>query len=107
MKIKLPVIILLLSLTACSEDEYRTVVEVRPFCDTQSKEERAEFILQCLKNANPKSDEEPEIWVHLCPEMAEELFCDVKSVKIRQVKPANSYWRDTNIIEIQPPTEDK
>ena len=70
--------ILILPLTGCGgvkkPFEYTTRAS-EPVCDDESIPLRAEFTLQCIANANPKSDEEPEDWIHQCEDMATELYC--------------------------------
>ena len=41
--------------------------------------EQAKFVLTCIKNANPKSDEEPEDWIYECKNMSLDMFCTKKS----------------------------
>ena len=41
------------------------------------KKEQAVFVLECIKNANPKSDEEPEDWIGDCKTMSNDLFCEI------------------------------
>ena len=94
MKIKLLTILPLLALTACGEDEYSTYMRQDLVCDASSVSQRSDFILSCIKNANPKSDEEPEDWIKDCQDMAEETYCELKTVKVTMYKPAGSFWRD-------------
>jgi hypothetical protein len=44
-------------------------------CDKQSTIERANFILKCIKNANPKSDEAPEHWLTICEDISKRTYC--------------------------------
>jgi hypothetical protein len=44
-------------------------------CKDESIEHRASFTLECIKNANPSSDEEPEDWIRECEYMALNLYC--------------------------------
>lgn len=44
-------------------------------CDNSTTEKRAQFTLECIENANPKSDEEPEDWIMICKTMAEATYC--------------------------------
>lgn len=67
-------------LAGCSDrNETRTVEITDLHCSADSAEKRAEFTLQCIANANPKSDEEPEDWITKCQYMAEKNFCPVKT----------------------------
>jgi hypothetical protein len=65
-------------LTACGGDgkpfEYTKRIS-EPVCTDETIAQRAEFTLQCITNANPKSDEEPEDWLHKCEDMAVSLYC--------------------------------
>lgn len=90
------IILLSLSLIACST-EYRTVQEIRIICNDSTVEKRASFTLQCINNANPKSDEEPEDWIKQCQTMAEGIYCDKTPVVVEEMKPAGSYWRDIKV----------
>ncbi len=67
-----------------NSDETRIVYKHEISCDTSTKYERALFILSCIENANPMSDEEPEDWIKHCKWMAEETLCAVKKMKITQ-----------------------
>ena len=72
------VLLMLLLVASCGESEFgktRESVEVENFCTPETSKERSEFILQCIKNANPKSDEEPEDWLYQCQNMAEDTLC--------------------------------
>jgi len=60
----------LLLFVGCSDRYY---VHDAVTCDKPSKElaaKREKFILTCIKNGNPKSDEEPEDWIGKCENMA-------------------------------------
>ena len=37
--------------------------------------EKRDWILDCIKNANPQSDEKPEGWIGMCSNMAKDQFC--------------------------------
>ena len=45
--------------------------------DSSTIDMRAKFILTCLKNANPKSDEEPEDWMKICGELAKKTYGNI------------------------------
>lgn len=62
-------------LTACEDTEKFLKGDIAYECGDDSRELRAEFILGCLENANPRSDEEPEDWVLLCEQMANRAYC--------------------------------
>lgn len=42
-------------------------------CDTS--QEQREWVSNCVRDANPKSDEEPEDWIRECYEMSVKLYC--------------------------------
>lgn len=77
--IKLVIVACLLLLSAC---EY-----IHPTNDVQYKkgteEKAAAFILDCLTNANPLSDEEPEDWIKNCESFAMNMYGEkVKGFRI-------------------------
>jgi hypothetical protein len=76
MKILFITLTLLLALTGCGKDYTNYAIE--PDCSEVESEPRASFILACLQNANPKSDEEPEDWIRQCETMAENAYCPQK-----------------------------
>ena len=88
-------VLIALLVAGCSDrNEERTVIRYKTHCLADSKEARANFILQCISNANPKSDEEPEDWIRQCQKMAEETYCDSMPVEITQVCGSSSgcFW---------------
>ena len=68
----------LLVLTGCTD----YLVERHCLPDDDRQTERAEFVLQCALNANPKSDEEPEDMLNECHRIASSTFC-VRSWSVR------------------------
>ena len=91
-----------IALIGCTNDtiypEYRDRVHMRHVCDNDTIEKRAEFIINCVKGANPKSDEEPEDWLKICQTMAEQTYCPSKTVNVRQVHYCNNCgWHDLSI----------
>ena len=83
------------SISACDNKvgEVRTRVVVNSECDESTTEKRAAFTLQCIANANPKSDEEPEDWVWLCHRMAEQTYCpEIKYQVFERCIRASSSW---------------
>lgn len=80
----------------CDKGEIRTLERNDNFCTTESKEERAHFILQCIENANPKSDEEPEDWIVKCEDISTRTFCKEITVMITQECSSNlgCIWRE-------------
>ncbi len=51
-------------------------------CDGTKIEARSNFILQCAKNANPMSDEEPEDLVKQCERTSLNLYCPKREVTV-------------------------
>ncbi|MGJ8687317.1 MAG: hypothetical protein ACSHWQ_07550 [Spongiibacteraceae bacterium] len=68
--------------TGCDGElgQMRTIERLETYCQTDTSAARAEFILQCIENANPKSDEEPEDWITKCQHMAEASLCQKRTV---------------------------
>gem|GEM_PF-2941133 len=66
----------------CSDQtgKQRDFVSMEPECDKQTIEKRAYFILECIKRANPISDEEPEDWIGKCEDMAVSTYCPIVQV---------------------------
>jgi hypothetical protein len=77
-------------LLAC-KPEYR--VETCREIDPSLKEKAAAFILKCIENANPKSDEEPEDWIHKCRDFAEDVY-GFQGTKIT-THVTGGYYRDS------------
>ena len=67
-----------------TKPETRIIQKEEQICSSDTKKDRASFILQCLANANPKSDEEPEDWIRECQVMAEQTYCDIKTFQVQQ-----------------------
>lgn len=59
--------------------EFITKTTSYSLCD---KKQQSEFILDCIKNANPKSDEEPEDWIYMCKNMSLDLFCNSNEIPV-------------------------
>ena len=68
-------ILIALLCAGCSKGEIRVIETTAHHCTMESSEKRAKFILQCIENGNPKSDEEPEDWIRHCQYMAEQTLC--------------------------------
>ena len=51
------------------------------WCQDDTTQVRADFILQCVENANPMSDEEPEDYILECRYTSKVLYCNYGSVK--------------------------
>lgn len=66
--------IILAIILTISAQAFISSYKVKSNCD---KQKQAEFILKCIENANPKSDEEPEDWITICQAMSEDLFCTI------------------------------
>ena len=78
MKTITSLLLCLLASTAAADYKHRWL----PNCDTSTIESRASFTLQCINNANPKSDEEPEDWIRVCKDMAEETYCPMAMFRV-------------------------
>ena len=77
------VIITAMSLIGCMQPEYQVGdIELYESSETTCSDERPEFILECIKNGNPMSDEEPEDLVEECSSTSWHLFCE--SVKMNK-----------------------
>lgn len=76
---KASVLILTVILVGCGskvgEKKQSTVDIVN--CPVEKQSDIADFTLQCIANANPKSDEEPEDWIGMCRTMAVETYCEI------------------------------
>jgi len=78
-------LISILLLAGCSEDwDKRSVSLLERVCEDSTTEQRARFTLDCISNANPNSDEEPEDWIALCQELAEKAYCRKQTVILEQ-----------------------
>lgn len=76
MKKLIVLLIICLSCIACNNHpDTKKIREVRMDCSEIDPNIKAKFILDCIKNGNPNSDEEPEDWIPLCEDMAEKTFC--------------------------------
>lgn len=88
-KLIIATVVSLFILSGCSKGETRVVEKQAHHCTQESSKERADFILQCINNANPKSDEEPEDWIRHCQYIAEETLCEEKTMLITEECLAN------------------
>lgn len=78
-------LLLLALLVGCDQFEFGdtyTTKRTDNRCADDTVESRADFTLQCIENANPKSDEEPEDWILKCQTMATNLYCPKVSVLV-------------------------
>jgi len=94
-------ILLLISIlfySCTTENELRTREKGAFFCEKETRKERSEFILKCIENANPKSDEEPEDWIKDCQKIAEETICEFKTIIIteRCSSRTGCFWLEVN-----------
>jgi len=85
-----------LALAACEKGDIRVTEVSDHYCYQNSADSRASFILQCINNANPRSDEEPEDWIRQCQIMAEETLCPVRTVIVteRCLTDMGCVWRE-------------
>lgn len=68
------IIILMISLFIVSCDKPIRNLMFTEICETKYIHIKAKFILSCIKNGNPKSDEEPEDLVYECRRTANNIF---------------------------------
>lgn len=88
-------ILVFASLVGCGDPNKTRVIEKNEsYCTMGSSEKRADFILKCIANANPKSDEEPEDWITKCQDMAENTLCEKRTMQITQRcgSSGNCWW---------------
>lgn len=48
------------------------------WCEGHEVEYR-DFVASCIKDANPKSDEEPEDWISQCEQTGKRIICPIRS----------------------------
>lgn len=76
-------------LTACGGEKIQGTTRIQPgehqTCHDSTIKQRADFTLQCIGNANPNSDEEPEDWIGMCQEMAKSTYCKTDVRTLTQV----------------------
>ena len=85
-------IITLIALAGCGPYE-RTRYSFEHNCGLDTAKDRSEFILQCIANGNPKSDEEPEGWILLCGVMAKDTMCSKAEFIVQESRPsAGGRW---------------
>lgn len=94
---KIIFVALLFALIGCDDyPQYRNIKAMRKICSDEDIPKKASFILECLKNSNPKSDEEPEDWMPICERMAEKTFCKKETFNVTQRTDCNQCsWQDT------------
>lgn len=89
-----------LFLSGCGNAEDETIIqyEYDTWCTVETTDKRAKFIVECIANANPKSDEEPEDWIRSCQYMGEDTFCEKKEIKVTLFRAggSNTFWKITN-----------
>lgn len=91
--IKISVLILAVLVGCDGEPVYRERIKTTNDCRPGSSEKRASFILQCIESGNPKSDEEPEDWIGMCQEMAENTLCGKRYYEVTE-KEMNGWWKE-------------
>ena len=96
----LSILIALLCVGCTNREETRTTERLRKHCEQDTTDVRASFILQCIANGNPKSDEEPEDWIKQCQYMAEDTYCTSKPYVITQLcgSSLGCIWYEVNAI---------
>lgn len=60
-----------------SKERYIIQSDISYSCS--DKDKLANSILECVKNANPQSDEEPEDWVSECSKRMKQVYCNLDS----------------------------
>lgn len=93
-------IVIFLLLAGCSEGETNIRTEYANVCYSRTLETRSDFILKCIKNANPMSDEEPEDYIRECKNTATDLYCETKKFKIFETY-TGGRWVTTTKREIK------
>lgn len=82
---KLILVLLTSMLIGCNDvGKIRVVERLQEVCDKSTTDIRANFILSCIDNANPHSDEEPEDWLYLCRRIAERTYCPKQVVIVTE-----------------------
>lgn len=74
-------IFLLSSLLLFSCSEIKNETHYERMCTNHDSNELQTFILDCIKRANPMSDEEPEDYIRQCQYTAETVICDEVQVE--------------------------
>ena len=92
------IVLLIVVLSGCSKGDLRTHEAEDYICDSGSRSDRSGFILSCIKNANPLSDEEPEDWIRQCQYMAEQTFCPKVIMIVTRRCDSNfgCHWREVS-----------
>lgn len=88
---------------SCTVEE--EVYRYKTVCEKDTAEARHNFIVDCLRGANSKSDEEPEDWIMKCQTMAQNLYCEKKVVKVTQEGKWGGYVRfikDEEVVDSLP-----
>jgi hypothetical protein len=93
-------VIVVLVLSGCSGEEIGYKVKNVYDCSEDIDQARAVFLLNCIKNANPNSDEEPEDWLYICERISLNTYCPKKQVRY-QVKRScfMCAWYETGVIQ--------
>ncbi len=70
-------ILFCVALVGCDKDETQDATELKMgyVLECAEADKMSAFVLECIKNANPKSDEEPEDWIKLCKYMSDGIHC--------------------------------
>ena len=85
------------SLVDRNKGDIRKMQRIDIVCQDDTVEQRRSFIIDCIKGANPLSDEEPEDWISICGDMAEKTYCQPTMVLVTQVGTGGGGWRDVKI----------
>lgn len=89
-----------LAICGCEEEEKLpyTRLEVHRHCPESIRGDLDRFVLGCIENANPNSDEEPEDWIELCAEMGEKIHCEDRLYRQTYRPIGNYYQRQERIL---------
>lgn len=87
-------------LAACDDGpREREVIRSLNYCQSDTSDQRADFILKCIQYGNPKADEEPEDWIGMCQDMAEDTLCEKRNHIVTQERIADSWYNRRRIVQ--------
>lgn len=72
-------------------------------CSTPEESKKlATWILKCIKDANPQSDEEPEDWISQCERTGKRILCE-KTPAVEYKRCASCRWNTVPCTRITEP----
>jgi len=85
-KLNVALCVMAVTVSGCGDSAgiTREYVENTLYCPASSSKEVGAFILQCIGNANPMSDEEPEDWIEACQITAEQTLCQKTPMQVSE-----------------------